>query len=500
MGKFHGIYFLEELPLAPKFDVRHHPPMTAKEAYHSLVQHLPFQPTKGQEGFLYKLSEFLTDDGHGKVFLLRGYAGTGKTSMVTSVASTLHAMRRKYALLAPTGRAAKVLAGYSGQRAFTIHKFIYQMVTDELGNMRFALRLNTGKRAVIIVDEASMIATQSSSGGRIQSRDLFSDLMQFLESGTDCRLILIGDNAQLPPVGMAKSPALEASFLKQTSDFSKEMMHELRDVVRQEADSGILENATSLRNLLLSDTTDFRLKTEFEDITCVDITEMEETLDDAYATYGDEGVMVVTRSNKRANEFNRQIRGRIKMMEEEIDSGELLMVVRNNYHWLPKKSTAGFIANGDLMETLRIGNIEERHGFRFVDATVRLLDYPDDVPIEVKLMLTTLYVESPSLPAEDSEQLYLSVVAEYDHLQSPSEQAKAVGEDPYLHALQVKFGYAVTCHKAQGGQWPAVFVDQGYLTPEMMGTEYIRWLYTAITRASEQLYLVGFNPGFLDRE
>lgn len=474
--------------------------MTAKEAYHSLVKHLPFQPTKGQEGFLYKLSEFLAEDGHGKVFLLRGYAGTGKTSMVMSVTATLQTMRRKYALLAPTGRAAKVLASYSRQRAFTIHKFIYQMVTDEFGNVRFALRLNTGKRAVIIVDEASMIATQAASGGRIQSRDLFSDLLQFLEAGENCRLILIGDNAQLPPVGMAKSPALEASFLKQAGDFSNEMMHELRDVVRQEEGSGILENATMLRNLLLSDSSDFRLKTEFEDITCVDIEDLEDALNDAYSAYGEEGVMVVTRSNKRANQFNQQIRGRIKMMEEEIDSGDMLMVVRNNYHWLPKKSTAGFIANGDLMETLRIGNIEERHGFRFVDATVRLLDYPDDPPVDVKLMLTTLYVESPSLPAEDSERLYLSVVAEYDHLQTPSEQAKAVSSDPYLNALQVKFGYAVTCHKAQGGQWPAVFVDQGYLTPEMMGTEYIRWLYTAITRASEQLYLVGFNPDCLDRE
>lgn len=472
--------------------------MTSKEAYHSLVKHLPFAPTKGQEGFLYKLSEFLTEADHGKVFLLRGYAGTGKTSMVTSVASTLKSMGRKYALLAPTGRAAKVLAGYSGQRAFTIHKFIYQMVTDEFGNVKFALRLNTGKKAVIIVDEASMIATQVGKDGRIQSRDLFSDLLQFLESGTDCRMLIIGDNAQLPPVGMAKSPALEAAFLKQKGDFHVEMMHELRDVVRQESDSGILENATDLRNALLSETATFKLKTGFDDITCVDIEELEDALNDAYSIYGEEGVMVVTRSNKRANEFNRQIRGRIKMMEEEIDSGDLLMVVRNNYHWLPKKSEAGFIANGDLLETLRIGNIEEKYGFRFVDATVRLLDYPEHPSFDVKLMLSTLYVESPSLPAEDSEQLYLAVCAEHAHHKSASEQAKAVGEDPFYNALQVKFGYAVTCHKAQGGQWPAVFVDQGYLTQEMMGTEYVRWLYTAITRASEQLYLVGFNPDLLD--
>lgn len=474
--------------------------MTPKEAYHSLVRNLPFHPTKGQEGFLYKLSEFLTEDGHGKVFLLRGYAGTGKTSMVTSVATTLRDMRRKYALLAPTGRAAKVLAGYSGQRAFTIHKFIYQMVTDEMGNVRFALRLNTGKRAVIIVDEASMIATEAASGGRIQGRDLFTDLMQFLESGTDCRLILIGDDAQLPPVGMAKSPALEASFLRQNGNFDQSMAHQLKDVVRQESESGILINATALRDILGSKEIDFRLRTEFEDITCVDIQDLEDALNDAYSTYGEEGVMIVTRSNKRANEFNRQIRGRIKMMEEEIDSGDLLMVVRNNYHWLPKKSSAGFIANGDLMEVLRVGGIEERHGFRFVDATVRLLDYPDDPTLDVKLLLNTLYAESPSLPAEESEQLYRTVRAEYAHLETASLQARAMSEDPYLNALQVKFGYAVTCHKAQGGQWPAVFVDQGYLTPEMLGTEYIRWLYTAVTRATEQLYLVGFNPEFLDRE
>lgn len=468
--------------------------MTSKEAYHSLVQHLPFSPTKGQEGFLYKLSDFLTSEDNGKVFLLRGYAGTGKTSLVTSVVATLRAMHRKHALLAPTGRAAKVLAGYSGHRAFTIHKFIYQMVTDEFGNVKFALRHNTGKRAVMIVDEASMIATKGSSGGR----DLFTDLISFLDSGENCKLILIGDNAQLPPVGMTQSLALEGDFLKGTGDFEIEMQHELREVVRQEADSGILENATMLRNVLLSDTSDFRLNTGFDDITCVDIEEFEDALNDAYSIYGDEGVMVVTRSNKRANLFNRQIRTRIRMMEEEIDAGDLLMVVRNNYHWLPKKSTAGFIANGDLVEVQRIGNFEDKHGFRFADATVRMLDYPEDAPIEVKLLLNTLNVDAPALPAEDVEQLYLAVTQEYDHLESPAEQAKALGADPYLHALQVKFGYAVTCHKAQGGQWPAVFVDQGYLTPDMMGSEYVRWLYTAMTRASEQLYLVGFSPELLE--
>lgn len=400
-------------------------------------------------------------------------------------------MNRKYALLAPTGRAAKVLASYTKQRAFTIHKFIYQITTDEFGGIRFALRHNRGKNAVIIVDEASMISLARDAGsGRIQSKNLLSDLMKFMEEGKDCKLILIGDTAQLPPVGSADSPALDGKVLQANFHFEPAMQHELREVVRQEANSGILTNATELRNLLMSGKSDIALKINFPDIKVVDMLDLEDEINAAYGNYGEDGAMVITRSNKSANQFNHQIRLRIKYMEDEIASTDKLMVVKNNYYWLPKGSGAGFIANGDMIEIMRLGYTEEMHGFRFANATVRLMDYPTEDSLDVKLILNSLHVEGPSLPEEDYQQLYNAVSMGYAHIPTPSEQAKKIAEDPYLHALQVKFGYAITCHKAQGGQWPAVFVDQGYLTAEMLGTEYVRWLYTAITRASEKLYLV----------
>ncbi len=472
---------------------------TPKTAYDKLIAGLPFKPTTGQEGFIYQLSEFLTEKDAGKVFLLRGYAGTGKTSMVISVVKTLRSMNRKYALLAPTGRAAKVLAAYTRQRAFTIHKFIYQITTDAFGNIRFALRNNRGKNAVIIVDEASMIslATEVNSG-RIQSKNLLSDLMKFLEDGKDCKLILIGDTAQLPPVGSVDSPALNSKVLQRNFDFHREMQHELREVVRQDAESGILYNATQLRNLLISGNSDVKLQVDFPDIKVIDMLELEDELNHAYGFYGEDSAMVITRSNKSANQFNQQIRVRIKYLEDEITSGDKLMVVRNNYFWLPKGSGAGFIANGDLIEIMRLGMLEEMHGFRFANATIRLMDYPNEDSLDVKLLLNSLHSESPALPDADFEQLYNSVCMNYADIPTPSEQAKKIAEDPYLNALQIKFGYAITCHKAQGGQWPAVFVDQGYLTAEMLGTDYIRWLYTAITRASEKLYLVNFNEQFLE--
>ncbi|MDP6907932.1 MAG: AAA family ATPase [Flavobacteriales bacterium] len=471
---------------------------TPKSAYDRLIAELPFRPTTGQEGFVYRLSEFLTEDNIGKVFLLRGYAGTGKTSMVISVVQTLKSMKRKYALLAPTGRAAKVLAAYTRQRAFTIHKFIYQITTNQFGNIRFSLRHNRGKNAVIIVDEASMISLSRDAGsGRIQSKNLLSDLMKFMEEGKNCKLILIGDTAQLPPVGSADSPALDSKVLQTNFNFQWEMQHELREVVRQDADSGILINATNLRNLLLTGKSDIELNVDFPDVKVIDLLDFEDELSAAYSFYGDDCAMVITRSNKSANQFNQQIRLRIKYMEDEIASTDKLMVVKNNYHWLPKGSSAGFIANGDMVEIMRLGSVEEAHGFRFANTTVSLMDYPNEDSLDVKLLLNTLHVEAPSLPDADYEQLYNSVAAGYAHIPTASEQAKKIATDPYLNALQIKFGYAITCHKAQGGQWPAVFVDQGYLTAEMLGTDYVRWLYTAITRASEKLCLVNFNEQFI---
>jgi exodeoxyribonuclease-5 len=473
---------------------------TPKTAYDKLIAELPFKPTTGQQGFIYRLSEFLTEKNVGNIFLLRGYAGTGKTSMVISVVRTLAMMNRKFALLAPTGRAAKVLANYTKQRAFTIHKFIYQITSDELGNIRFALRHNRGKNAVIIVDEASMISLARDAGtGRIQSKNLLSDLISFLEDGKDCKLILIGDTAQLPPVGSADSPALDGKVLRSNFHFESEMQHELQEVVRQDAESGILFNATKLRDLIRTGQSDLKISTAFPDIKVIDVPDMEDEINHAYSSFGEDAVMIITRSNRSANQFNHQIRIHIKYMEDEIASGDKLMVVKNNYYWLPKESGAGFIANGDLIEIMRLGTLEHMHGFRFANATIRLMDYPNEDSLDVKLLLNTLHVEAPSLPDEDQEQLHNSVCLSYAHIPTPTEQAKKIAEDPYLNALQIKFGYAITCHKAQGGQWPAVFVDQGYLTAEMLGTDYIRWLYTAITRASQRLYLLNFNEQFIER-
>lgn len=474
---------------------------TPKTIYDRLIAELPFSPTTGQQGFIYGLSEFLTEKDKGKVFLLRGYAGTGKTSMVISVVKTLKTLNRKYALLAPTGRAAKVLAAYTKERAFTIHKFIYQITSDDFGGVRFVLRHNRGKQAVIIVDEASMISLARDAGsGRIQSKNLLSDLMKFLEDGKDCKLILIGDTAQLPPVGAADSPALDPKVLQRNFDFHREMQFELKEVVRQEANSGILNNATQLRNLLMDGRSDILLNVNYPDIKVISMLELEEDLNQAYSTYSEDGAMVITRSNKSANQFNQQIRTRIKYMDEEIASGDKLMVVKNNYHWLPKGSGAGFIANGDLIEVMRLGSVEEAHGFRFADAVVRLMDYPQEDSLDVKLLLNSLHVEAAALSDEDYEQLFNSVSLSYSHIAVPTERALKIAEDPYMNALQVKFGYAITCHKAQGGQWPAVFVDQGFLTAEMLGAEYVRWLYTAITRASEKLFLVNFNEQFLTED
>jgi hypothetical protein len=270
-------------------------------------------------------------------------------------------------------------------------------------------------------------------------------------------------------------------------------------VVRQDADSGILYNATQLRNVLISGQAEVSLKVDFPDIKVIDITDLEDEINAAYGYYGDDCAMVITRSNKSANQFNQQIRMRILYMEDELATTDKLMVVKNNYHWLPKGSGAGFIANGDLIEVMRMGNTEEMYGFRFANATIRLMDYPNEDSLDVKLLLNTLHSESAALPDEDYDRLYLSVCANYAYITAPSEQAKLIAEDPYLNALQIKFGYAITCHKAQGGQWAAVFVDQGYLTAEMLGTDYVRWLYTAITRASEKLYLVNFNEQFIEQ-
>ena len=475
--------------------------MNELDVFNRLNHHLPFEPTTGQQGFLYGISDFLSSKEMGKIFMLRGYAGTGKTSMVISLVETLKELNRKYVLLAPTGRAAKVISQYTRQKAFTIHRMIYQIRVDDSGRVHFGVRPNTSKNSVIVVDEASMIqgmANETKLFGR--GRGLLSDLMQFVEDGINCKLILIGDTAQLPPVHMSVSPALDPKHLTANFHFNKDQQFELTEVVRQAKDSGILENATYLRNLIKGKESVFQLNTGFPDVMSIDGYDVEECLDDAYSKFGEDGVMVVTRSNKSANMFNQQIRAKIKWQEEELDAGDKLMIVKNNYTWLPKDSKAGFIANGEMAELLKVIRSEEKFGLRFADVIVRLLDHAEESELEVKIILDTLHSETTSLDEESAENLYNGVRMEHSRIPAKNERFKAIKEDRYLNALQVKFGYAVTCHKAQGGQWPAVFIDQGYMMEEMLGTDHLRWLYTAITRASEQLYLVNFAPQFLKEE
>jgi exodeoxyribonuclease-5 len=319
--------------------------------------------------------------------------------------------------------------------------------------------------------------------------------MQFVQNGVNCKIIFIGDVAQLPPVGLLVSPALDVKYMESHFFGQKIDTITLREVVRQQKDSGILANATNLRSNLENKIKQISIQL-YPDVKKIIGNELEDALNEAYRQYGRDGCIFITRSNKRAYQYNQEVRNRLLGREEEISPGDYLMVVKNNYHWLPPESEAGFIANGDMIELLKIKNIDAMHGFRFGDATFRMMDYPDQPPIEGKVILDTIASESPSLTFEQSNELYQAVAQQYKDIPLKIERNKKIKEDPFYNALQIKFGYAVTCHKAQGGQWPAVFVDQGYLTDEMVNTEYLRWLYTAFTRASQKLYLVNFSEQF----
>ncbi|MEQ8910597.1 MAG: AAA family ATPase [Vicingaceae bacterium] len=470
-----------------------------KETFFS---HLPGEASSDQLDLIDRMERFLFQPIDRPAFIIRGYAGTGKTTAVGALVKTLPRFRYKSVLLAPTGRAAKVLSKFSQKPAFTIHKKIYQSKKGADGQVRFELAANLHTNTVFMVDEASMIADKGGilSSSDWQSRSLLEDLMEYVYSGKNCRLVLIGDIAQLPPVGSELSPALDPKYLQ--SNFNLKLKGvELKEVLRQAKQSGILQNATTLRQQIASEEPKILFDTAgFEDVKRINGMELEDELHQAVADFGEEEVMIVTRSNKRANEFNQQVRIRIRGQEEEISTGDFIMVVKNNYFWLGEKAPAGFIANGDIAEVMGLGNEEHLHGFRFIEASLRLLDYPKQPTIEAKLLLDVIQSESPALEKEKSMQLYQSVKADYFDLSTKKKQNEAIRKDPYLNALQIKFAYAVTCHKSQGGQWKAVFVDQGYLTEEMVDKEYLRWLYTAITRATERLYLVNFHPQFFGEE
>lgn len=430
--------------------------------------------------------------------MLNGYAGTGKTSLIAAIVSALKYLGIKTILLAPTGRAAKVLSKYSSEKALTIHKRIYREQTNAQYESKFSLNLNKESEAVFIVDEASMLSTSNSSDKTLfGSGSLLEDLIQYVRSGKKCRLVLVGDSAQLPPVGDDYSPALMPSELLPYGDVVYQSMDE---VVRQEADSGILFNATLVRTMLENGIYEIpHLDTNYPDIDAVQGSEFLELLEDCYSRYGRDEVIIITRSNKRANRYNDGIRRNILFAEEQIESGDMLMVVKNNYHYTERIEGCpmSFIANGDIACLKRIRRFEDLYGFHYANAVLEFADY-DNTEIECKILLDTISSESPSLTYEQSQQLFTEVEKDYLDIKSKIKRFKEIRENEYFNALQIKFSYAVTCHKAQGGQWKAVFIDRFLFGDEPMSKDMLRWLYTALTRATERVFLVNFDDRFFE--
>jgi exodeoxyribonuclease-5 len=467
-----------------------------------LHQKFPFEPTPSQAELFNKLSTFILneDEWAPLTFIIRGYAGTGKTTVISTLIKILGTFSYKTQLLAPTGRAAKVMANYSKKKASTIHKKIYRQVSSpSSGALVFQRMNNYATNTVFIVDEASMITDESDFG----TNSLLTDLIEYVftnpENGhTGNKLIFVGDTAQLPPVGKSLSPALAKDYI--SNEFHMDVMdHELIDVMRQDIHSGILYNATNLRGLLAHNTTSIQFNTaSFKDFFRMTGEKMEDGMHYAYRKFGKEDTIILTRSNKSAVQFNEFVRRTILYQEDEISSGDLLMIVRNNYHWLDEDSPAGFLANGDFVEVMKIKKEQEMHGLRFMNVILRLCDYEEHPEIEAKILLDTLHSAESALGKEANKKLYDSVCEDYAHITKKKERLEAIRKDPYLNALQVKFAYALTTHKSQGGQWKAVFVDQGYLKEDQVDAEYIRWLYTAITRATHELFLVNFHERFFN--
>lgn len=457
--------------------------------YGTLQKRFPFAPTYKQDIFFQKIAIFLTEPQNDTIFVLKGYAGTGKTTVISTIVNNLADINKKFVLLAPTGRAAKVISNYSNTAAFTIHKKIYFPKKSAGGGVAFTKQLNKHKNTIFIVDEASMISDSTMDSG-----SLLDDLIQYVYSGKDCKMILLGDTAQLPPVNLDISPALDTQTL--AVHYDKEIEHiELDEVMRQEESSGILYNATQLRELLKdSFITEFKFDVKrFKDIVrLTDGYDIQDAINTAYSNWSIEDTAFIVRSNKRANQYNEQIRTRILFKESELSVGDFLMVVKNNYFWLKETDEAGFIANGDIIEVLELFGIKELYGFSFAKVKIRMVDYPNQKPFETVLLLDTIKSESPSLTYEESNRLYEEVMKDYEEETTKYKRFQKVKENEYFNGLQVKFSYAITCHKSQGGQWNTVFIEQPYL-PNGIDRDYIRWLYTAMTRAKNKLYLIGFK-------
>lgn len=502
--------------------------MTRGELFNKLLAYFGFVPTDGQSTVLYHIAAFLLSEKKNPTYLMQGYAGTGKTTLVTTLVKVLPLIGMKYQLLAPTGRAAKVLSSYTGKTASTIHRKIYRFMTFPNGSFGMARAENKSKDTVFIVDECSMISDETSGNGR----SLLDDLIEYVFSGDNCRLLFIGDKAQLPPVGIEISPANDINVLKHSFNLTAASF-EMTEVLRQALESGILYNATELRKRINGDNMkifsndfqedfdeynvdfenfDYEIATEddekdpmlplfktdiFDDVKRIDPQDFEELLQQCFNGHSHNEAVVICRSNKRANMFNQAIRAKVLQEDGEISTGDKLMVVKNNYFWTDESQKISFIANGDMVELMRINNTEEMYGFHFADVEIQLTDYQEEPNLSVKILLETLTSDSPALTKDESERLFHSIEEDYMDIPDRRERYKAMRQNPYFNALQVKFGYALTCHKTQGGQWPTVFIDAPYIPEDqMLEISDLRWFYTAVTRAQEKLYLVNFKEEY----
>lgn len=472
--------------------------MTSSQFYSILQKQFAFQPTVKQDIFFQKIADFLTNSNSDEIFVLKGFAGTGKTTVISTIVNNLATINKKYVLLAPTGRAAKVISNYSNKPAFTIHKKIYFPKKGKSGGVSFTMQANKHKNTIFIIDESSMISDVNTESKLYENGSLLDDLISYVYNGNNCKMILLGDTAQLPPVQLDVSPALDTEKL--ALHYNKEIFSiELDEVMRQEEFSGILHNATELRELMKSHFLDdfkFNLKGYKDIVRLTDGFDIQDAIQSAYSNYSIEDTCFIVRSNKRANQYNQQIRTKILDKESELSVGDYLMVVKNNYFWLKETDEAGFIANGDIVEVLEIFAFKDLYDFKFAKVKIRMVDYPNQKPFETMLLLNTITSESPSLTFEESNHLYQEVMKDYEGEPQYRKFSK-VKENEYFNALQVKFSYAITCHKSQGGQWNTVFIEQPYL-PNGVDLDYIRWLYTAVTRAKDKLYLIGFKDANFD--
>lgn len=466
--------------------------MAAQPNSNPLIQsYFPFIPTEEQVVLFEKIEQFLrTDSSEKSVFILKGYAGTGKTTVIQSLTKALRKLGYRSMLLAPTGRAAKIISQYTKRKSYTIHRQIFKQVQNPFsGNIQFKLRKNYQEHTIFIVDEASMISHENNSG----EETLLSDLIRYVFEHPSNKLIFIGDTAQLPPVGQNLSYALSSEMLRSIYDL-RVYEHQLTEVVRHHQESGILENATRLRQQLQTKSDKIDLHTKpYQDIYRMFSSKLTEGLSYAYLKYGIKNTLIICPSNQEATQYNQYVRKEILHRSSEIEAGDLIMIVRNNYRVLPKSSRVGFLANGEFAEVVDVISFEEQYGFHFANLLLRLPDYPRQNIFESKVMLDTLYSHLPTLSTEESKILYDAVSVDYQHILLRSRQLKAIRKDAYLNALQIKFAYALTCHKAQGGQWQAVFIHPGYLGNSPLNLDTIRWLYTAFTRATQELFLLDFH-------